>query len=218
MNDRTGEVRVWTIAAIGATLLVVVATACGGGSGNASTDATPVTNTGGRDAGPLPKDAVSGGGGMGGGGTMGAGDMGTAGTSGAGSSGTTGSSDPYASARQACVDKINALRATEGKAPYQRWTEAESCTDGEAESDSGTKTAHGAFGTCKESAQDECPGWPNDPNKIVTGCLQDMWDEGPGDYADHGHYINMSSTKYKSVACGFFLTADKKLWAVQNFK
>jgi hypothetical protein len=184
---------------VGATLLALVALGCG------RTGADDV------DAG---RPAAAGSGGTGGGGA------GTGGTGGSAAGGAAGSgTDPFAAARQACVDKINALRATEGKPAYLRWTEAEVCSDAEAKSDSVSKKAHGAFGMCKESAQDECPGWPNDANKIVTGCLQDMWEEGPGtDFNQHGHYINMSSTKYKYVACGFFATADKKMWAVQNFK
>ena len=46
-----------------------------------------------------------------------------------------------------------------------------------------------------------------------------MWNEGPGsDFNTHGHYINMSSTMYKQVACGFYTTAAGKIWAVQDFK
>ena len=44
-------------------------------------------------------------------------------------------------------------------------------------------------------------------------------DEGPGtDFSTHGHYINMSSTKYSAVACGFYQTPGGKFWAVQDFK
>jgi hypothetical protein len=178
----------WRTTQVGATLLALIALGCASNRGDEV------------DAGPSP--AGSGGAG--------------ASTGPGGAAGAT--TDPFAKARQACVDKINALRATEGKPAYLRWTEAEACSDAQAKSDSASKKAHGAFGMCKESAQDECPGWPNDADKIVTGCLQDMWEEGPGTFAEHGHYLNMSSTKYKYVACGFFATADKKMWAVQNFK
>src|SRR5687767_10278131 len=51
--------------------------------------------------------------------------------------------------RAACVDRINAFRATEGHPPLRRWTEAEACSDGEAESDAASGNAHGAFGRCK---------------------------------------------------------------------
>jgi hypothetical protein len=46
-----------------------------------------------------------------------------------------------------------------------------------------------------------------------------MWNEGPGeDFSKHGHYINMSSTKYTKVACGFWTTPKGSVWAVQNFR
>jgi hypothetical protein len=138
------------------------------------------------------------------------------------SSDSTGSgpgnpSDPLDSARQKCVDTINSYRATLGLPPYGRWVDAEVCSDGEAKSDSETKKAHGAFGTCKESAQDECPGWAGPPETLIDGCLKMMWAEGPGPFATHGHYINMSSTAYTSVSCGFYQTPAGNYWAVQNF-
>jgi hypothetical protein len=82
-----------------------------------------------------------------------------------------------------------------------------------------TMTAHGAFGQCGEFAQNECPGWPAPAEKMITGCLKAMWDEGPGDFnSGHGHYINMSSTKYALVACGFYTTPSGDIWSVQDFK
>ena len=120
---------------------------------------------------------------------------------------------------QACVDKINALRATLNLAPLTRWTDQETCSDGEAKSDSETNKAHGAFGTCTEMAQNECPGWPSPASSMIGGCLDMMWAEGPGtDFATHGHYINMTSTKYTKVACGFYTTPAGKVWSVQNFR
>ena len=124
----------------------------------------------------------------------------------------------YPQASGHCVDVINQYRATMGLTPYERWTDAEICSDGEAKSDSETMTAHGAFGQCGESAQNECPGWSGAPEKMIDGCLDMMWAEGPGDFNGHGHYINMSSTDYKMASCGFHVTADGSVWAVQNFK
>ena len=124
------------------------------------------------------------------------------------------------SIQQLCVDTINQYRATLSLPPLTRWTEKESCSDGEAKSDSITGQAHGAFGTCQEMAQNECPNWPLPIEKQILGCLQMMWDEGPGEpYSEHGHYINMTNPKYTQVACGFAVTADgKKFWSVQNFR
>ena len=88
----------------------------------------------------------------------------------------------------------------------------------QARSDSQTGQPHGAFGQCGENAQNECPGWPS-LEDTVQGCLQMMWDEGPGEnFQQHGHYINMSSTSYATVACGFHVAENGSVWALQNFK
>ena len=126
-------------------------------------------------------------------------------------------SDEYADDRVQCVEKINAYRATLDLPPYEQWTEAEPCSDSQAKKDSETGTPHGAFGQCDEWAQNECPKWDS-VESVLTQCLQMMWDEGPGEpFSDHGHYLNMSSDKYSRVACGFYKTADGKIWSVQNF-
>jgi hypothetical protein len=116
--------------------------------------------------------------------------------------------------QQICVDEINRYRATNGKPPYARWPAAESCADSEAKSDSKTGTAHGAFGTCHEFAQDECPGWPGPMEKMIKDCLKAMWDEGPGG----GHYDIMNSDNYTQAACGFYTLPNGKIWAAQDFK
>ncbi|MDM8569671.1 CAP domain-containing protein, partial [Thiotrichales bacterium HSG1] len=82
--------------------------------------------------------------------------------------------------QQQCVDKINEYRATENLPPLQRWSEQESCTDKEAKLDSESGKSHGAFGTCQEMAQNECPGYSS-TSSILTTCLQQMWNEGPGE-------------------------------------
>lgn len=132
---------------------------------------------------------------------------------------TTGNpADPYEAARQLCVDTINMYRGTLGLPPYARWTDAEMCSDGEAASDGQSGTPHGAFGTCGEFAQNECPGWPAPAEQSLPNCLAQMWAEGPGeDFNLHGHYINMSSEMYTMVSCGFAEGPDG-LWMVQNFK
>jgi hypothetical protein len=86
--------------------------------------------------------------------------------------------------------------------------------------------------------QDECLGYPNTAAGIVQ-CLDAMWDEknqsdctgcvgctnpngcancnfsGTGGQPECGHYVNMSSTWYTSVVCGF--AAAPGTWAAQNF-
>jgi hypothetical protein len=137
------------------------------------------------------------------------------------SSGGGAANDAFAEARARCVSTINNYRATLNLPPYQAWNDAatNACADGQAQSDSASSTAHGAFGKCGEHAQNECPGWPAPPDSVVDNCLAAMWAEGPGtDFSKHGHYINMSSTTYTKVACGFYQTASGDYWAVQDFQ
>lgn len=123
------------------------------------------------------------------------------------------------SVRSLCVDAINDHRASIGLPPFERWEEEEECADGEAESDAASGQPHGAFGACGESAQNECPGWPGPPETMIEPCLEMMWDEGPGsDFTQHGHYLNMASTSYTKVACGFHTKANGIVWSVQNFR
>jgi len=127
-------------------------------------------------------------------------------------------SNPYEEEASACVDRINEFRATLGLAALDRWTDGETCANDEARQDSESDIAHGAFGQCEESAQNECPGWGS-TDEIIERCLQMMWDEGPGEpYSEHGHYINMTNTAYTEVACGFHTTSDGAVWSVQNFR
>ena len=121
--------------------------------------------------------------------------------------------------QQLCVDTINNYRATLGLPPYARWMDAETCAEGEAQMDSMTGMPHSAFGRCGEWAQNECPGWSGPPIDAIPYCLAQMWAEGPGDdFASHGHYINMSSTRYSRVACGFYSLPSGSFWGVQDFQ
>jgi len=120
-----------------------------------------------------------------------------------------------------CVARINQLRAEcQCLPPLGRWVEGETCADTHAEYDS-SRSPHAGFSEriCAESGsgQNECPGWPN-TGAVIDGCLQAMWDEGPGeDFQLHGHYLNMSSDRFSQVACGFF-DGPAGQWAVQNFR
>ena len=136
----------------------------------------------------------------------------------AGGNGETGNGE-HESASTQCVDIINMYRATLGLPPYVRWVDGEDCAADEARQDSESGEPHGAFGQCDESAQNECPGWSGPPEDMIGPCLELMWAEGPGaDFQQHGHYINMSSTDYTEVACGFSETSSGDIWAVQNFR
>jgi hypothetical protein len=129
-----------------------------------------------------------------------------------------GTASPDDAASHACVDHINQLRATLSLPAYARWTDGEACASQEAQMDSASGKAHSVFGMCGEHAQDECPGWPGPPASMIAPCLDMMWAEGPGTGSAHGHYINMSSTMYSMVACGFFTLPGGTVWAAQNFQ
>ena len=122
-----------------------------------------------------------------------------------------------------CVARINQFRwECQCLPPLERWTEGEDCADQQAEYDYGVNEAHAGIQAriCENggNAQNECPGYS--PNfGIVDFCLQQMWDEGPGeDFNAHGHYINMSNTSFSQVACGLFTAPNGEIWSVQNFQ
>ena len=139
------------------------------------------------------------------------------GEGGTGGGGTTGSG--YPAAAEDCVEIINQYRASIGLPPYSRWTDTEACADDETRRDAEANQPHGSFGSCGERAQNTCPGWPGTPESMIGSCLAAMWAEGPGaDFSTHGHYINMSSTSYAQVACGFYVTPQGLVWTVQDFR
>jgi hypothetical protein len=128
---------------------------------------------------------------------------------------------------QDCVNRINQFRREcQCLPPLQRWTDGEACADRQAMIDHQTMTAHNGFrmGVCSSGGgQNECPGWLGwgSVESTISGCLQQMWDEGPGDFygpPPHGHYINMSSTRFSRVACGYFISGGGATTAVQNFQ
>ena len=128
-----------------------------------------------------------------------------------------GSVNALERARQLCVQRTNDYRARVGVGPLTRRADTEACEDGQARSDSISRTAHGAFGQCRERAQNECPGWDGDPETVIERCLAMMFAEGPGDGPAHGHYINMTERKYSGVSCGFATAPSGQLWIVQDF-
>ena len=121
-----------------------------------------------------------------------------------------------------CVARINQLRwECQCLPPLQRWRGGEKCANRLAKYDS-KRGIHAGFNDAvcepRGSAQNECPGWPS-TEETIDGCLQAMWDEGPGRrFSKHGHYINMSSRKYTQVACGFHKARKGSVWSVQDFK
>jgi hypothetical protein len=137
---------------------------------------------------------------------------------GGGTIGAGGSTMGGGEAHQHCVDRINEFRATEGKPAYARWADQEACASDEARQDAISGESHGAFPQCGELAQNECPGYDS-IEEALGSCLDRMWAEGPGtDFDAHGHYLNMSSTKYTEVACGFYTTSSGEVWVVQDYR
>jgi len=129
-----------------------------------------------------------------------------------------------------CVARVNQFRACACLPPLQRWNDGEACANQDAMYDAQHQSdgAHAGFkaNICAAgNAQDECPGWRSN-DQVISGCLQQMFNEGPPPmmpcsgtcFQQHGHFINMTSTRSKMVACGYFTNTDGKIWAVQNFK
>lgn len=137
--------------------------------------------------------------------------------------------------REECLDIINQYRATEGTKPLTLAPETkQTCTDKQAAADLKSNKAHGHFGDCGEFAQNSGPNinlsWKGTESDIVNYYLKMMWDEKDlitsgkrdpekkEDYSYIGHYLNMSNTKYSSVACGIAKSSDGKTgWLNINF-
>jgi hypothetical protein len=126
-----------------------------------------------------------------------------------------------------CVARVNQFRACVCLPPLGRWTGGEACADQDAAYDP-SHTPHAGFiaKICSPEgyAQDECPAWPSETS-VVSGCLQQMFDEGPPPttsctgscFETYGHFINMTNTSYTMVACGI-ATVNGQITAVQNFQ
>lgn len=149
------------------------------------------------------------------------------------------SDDGFSEARTACINEINRLRAMQSLSPYAIVNDPtiNACVDMQATSDETNGTPHGAWmaaegSACDGNGQDECEGYGVDASGIVS-CLDAMWDEqnkpecsgcvgcmqfggacANCDFSSCGHYVNMSSTFFTKVACGF---SAKGGWAAQNF-
>jgi hypothetical protein len=168
-------------------------------------------------------------------------DGGGGGEGGGGTGGNGGGDDPHEAYHAACVDKINALRATKALPALARWTEAEACVDQQATEDAMTGMAHGAWSSgkydCNGKSQNECLGAGAEGTE---GCLDSMWAEkdqagcsgcdacadaydascpncdffgtATGDVC--GHYVNLSAKYVTRAACGF---SDEGGWVAINF-
>jgi len=106
-------------------------------------------------------------------------------------SGTVTSGDGFGPSRTVCINKINALRATDTAVALQPYTlentdTLNTCVNTQASTDQSKNSAHYAYinsdpacpwGNANSSGQDECEtGYGTTPAGIEQ-CLQDMWDE-----------------------------------------
>jgi hypothetical protein len=41
---------------------------------------------------------------------------------------------------------------------------------------------------------------------------------GRGWFGEHGHYLDMTSSDYTKISCGFYETSSGDVWAVQDFR
>jgi hypothetical protein len=115
---------------------------------------------------------------------------------------------------QLCVDEINRHRATLGLRPLERARDRESCADKQIRDDASSGKWHGSFGSCNESLQNECNSSPTPKDQFIKGCLQGMWNEGPGG----GHYEAMKNPSVTKVWCGFYTEPSGGVWSVQDFR
>jgi len=200
----------------------VLSSACSGSD-------NPGAGANGNAAGNSAQSGNGSGGGSANGGKTAGGAEATGGSSAAVGTGT----DPYESYRQLCLDTINSLRASIGRAPLVAWPAINTCVDSQSTADETASTAHSAFGDCGESSQDECLG-SNNTSRLVN-CLNSMWNEKNNaacsgcdacsaapwrtcancDYNTCGHYVNMSAQFYTQVSCGFSSLGG---WSTQDFK
>lgn len=108
-----------------------------------------------------------------------------------------------------CVARVNQFSACVCLPPLARWDAGESCANQDSQYDFTQNTAHAGFTgkvcTPQGNAENECPAWPS-TTQIVSE-----------PYSAHGHFINMTNTSYKMVACGFY-KSDGGFWSVQNFQ
>jgi hypothetical protein len=123
-------------------------------------------------------------------------------------------SDPFARARQICVDRINGYRARLSRAPVARDPSGEPCADEQSRLDGRSNSAHGTFGRCSERAQNACPNYPGPLEESLVRCLDQMFAEGPGG----GHYENIINAKYTRAFCGFEAMSGGRFWMIQDFR
>jgi len=106
----------------------------------------------------------------------------------------------------ACVDQVNALRASVGEAPLSRSSRIDAFSAEAAQVDGEAHQAHKHFlatngGEGTAVAENMIPWWKvsdyGSIQNVVRKGLQTMWGEGPSGY----HYVNMRGP-YSEMGCG----------------
>ncbi len=142
-------------------------------------------------------------------------------------SGTITSADGFAASRQACINKINALRATDTAVKLQPYTlmntdALNSCVDTQSNTDQSKNSAHWSFinnspsctwGNATGFAQNECEQGYGTTVAGIEQCLQDMWDESlkpncagcVGCTAFGGACANCDYSGSKGYECGHYV-------------
>jgi hypothetical protein len=141
--------------------------------------------------------------------------------------GSVTSDDGFSASRTVCINKINALRATDTAVALKALTlentdTVNTCVNTQASTDQSKNSAHYAFinndpsctwGSANGFAQDECEeGYGTTPAGIEQ-CLQDMWDESTkpncagciGCTAFGGACPNCDYSGSKGYECGHYV-------------
>jgi hypothetical protein len=125
-----------------------------------------------------------------------------------------------------CVDRINTLRATEGLGPLVRHVPGECDADKDAKINYETGIIHKSQ---SGNAQNECPTYSS-ISDILDDCIEQKMFKNekkchqqiPNTCYDNsscecGHYVNMTASQYKKVACALYETPSGTFKSVQNF-
>lgn len=142
-------------------------------------------------------------------------------------SGTITSADGFAASRQACINTINMLRATDTAVKLQPYTlmntdALNSCVDTQSNTDQSKMSAHWSFinnspsctwGNASGFAQNECEEGYGTTVAGIEQCLQDMWNESlkpnclgcVGCTAFGGACSNCDYSGAKGYECGHYV-------------
>ena len=121
-----------------------------------------------------------------------------------------------------CIAKINAYRAMVAAPPVTSRDDEVACATDQATkgamdlADSGMTVFHKYFGQCSEQYQNECWYSVDDPDAVITWCMNAFWQEGPPDTGIN-HYSVMTDPKSITVACGFYHMPAGGYWMTNDY-